>query len=103
MTCFRLKTGESLWSWCKKNNCNYSAIYKRMDAGCPYVEDAIADYLPRCGHKHGEKYFYKGVVLRKYFGDLNPYQMALKRIRNGMPIEQAVAEVETFYNQKEQK
>lgn len=103
MTCFRLKTGETLMSWCKKNNCNYKAIVNRIERGAPTVEDAIAGYLPRRGHKHNEKYFYKGQLMRKYFGNINAYQLALKRINNGTPIEQAVAEVETFYKQKAQR
>lgn len=100
MTCFRLKTGETLMSWCKKNNCCYPAIVNRIENGAPTVEAAIDGYMANQG-KH-KKYFYKGKSLYAYFGrHTSAYQITLERIWRGMSVEQAVEEVETFYNTKE--
>ncbi len=103
MVWFRMKTGEPVTTYCKRHGYTPGAIIRRIKKGMT-PEQAVADFIPWQGRKDGSaKYFYKGQNLRKYFGDLNPYQMALKRIRNGMPIEQAVAEVEMFYKQKDKQ
>lgn len=100
MTCFRLKTGETLMSWCKKNNCCYAAIVNRIENGASTVEAAIDGYLSNRGNH--TKYFYKGKSLCAYFGrHAAAYQITLERIWRGMSVEQAVAEVEALYKPKE--
>ena len=103
MTCFRLKTGETLSAWCKKNNCCYTAIVNRIENGAPTVESAIDEYMANRGNH--TKYFYKGKSLCAYFGRrAAAYQITLERIWRGMSVEQAVAEVEEYYkNQKDKK
>jgi hypothetical protein len=44
MTCFRLKNGDTLYSYCKKNKINYFAIYNRIEAG-ENLKDALRNYL----------------------------------------------------------
>lgn len=91
MVCFRLSTGETLLSHCKKNKFCYLAILNRIETGMT-VDQAIRDYIPHKGSKaNNARYFYKRKSLHAYYGGLtNDYQICLKHIRNGMTVKEAV-------------
>lgn len=94
MTCFRLASGETLRSYCKRNKLCYEALFDRLDNGMT-VEEAIEDYLPRRGRKDNNvKYFYKGKSLAAYFKvGSSAYQQCRKLILDGMSVEEAVKAV----------
>ena len=93
MICFRLKTGESLHSYCVKNKLAYAPIYRKIDEKGMSVEEALSEYLTNKGRKDFNcKYFYKGKKLTEIFGcDTTQYNTCLYYIKiKGLSIEEAV-------------
>lgn len=96
MTCLRLASGETLSSYCKRNNLSYAAIFKRIDEKGMSIDEAIKNYIPRKGRLDNHvKYFYKGQSLYAYFKqNTKVYQRCRNLIRAGMSIEEAIKAVE---------
>ena len=103
MTCFRLASGETLRSYCRKNKYCYEAVFNRVDKG-QTPDEALKDYLIKRGSKANNcKYYYKGKTLKAYLNNILEYQMCLNRIYRGMTVEQAVKNVERWRNERQVK
>ena len=92
MTCFRLDSGETLYSWCQQNDLRYCNVVRRIEKGMS-VAEAIADASKRL--KKGEsnrKFFYKGKWVGDYLGGCRSaaYHRVRRRMDNGWTMDEAM-------------
>lgn len=91
MTCFRLTTGETIHSWCRRNKVAYCKVFRKIERG--YTPDEAAAYGCKNLKKGvpNRKHFYRG----KWIGDIydkqsKAYSRILHRLQHGYTVEQAV-------------
>lgn len=92
MTCFRIKTGETVRQWCIKNNICYAIVYKHLERGLT-PDEACQIALKRKGSPAGAepKHFYKGKPLIDMFSvNSKEYRRIIARLRSKYTIEDAV-------------
>lgn len=91
MTCFKMGDGTSLRKHCLNIGLPYRSVYTFLDIGMS-VDDSIKEAQKRCGNKFSHpKYKIGSVSLATFYGTgTKKYQRILKKIRNGMSINNAV-------------
>lgn len=65
MTCFRMATGEAVFSYCRRNNLSYNSVWEKLDNGID-AEKAVEITAIRRGKKGVIKYTYKDMPLIDY-------------------------------------
>lgn len=91
MTCFVRTDGKTVRQWCLEHEVSYGAVWNHLERGMN-PNDACREALRRRGQRFSHpKYFYKGKSLVEILGQqTNRYHNAMRRIRNGMSIENAL-------------
>lgn len=86
MTCFRLRTGETLRSYCRKTGLNYNTVFSMLDKrGC--TPDEVIKITPRAYKSHILK---DGRELRTACREVGiPYTTVLSRVNSGKWTAQA--------------
>ena len=91
MTCFRLKNGQSVYSYLTSLGVNYNSFWHRMEKGLSFdksLDEAIKNKGKRFSHP---THFYKGKsIVSLCKGDSPRYYRVLRKIRNGMSIENSL-------------
>lgn len=98
MTCFRLKSGQTLYSYCKENNLPYDTLFPYCDRDGLPPDEAIELYQKWkndgtiTNHRRGnQRLYYDGKPLKKYCQahDLS-YTTILAKLRIGYSIEELI-------------
>lgn len=80
MTCFRVKTGETLRKYCKNNGLKYSTLYTRLDKKGLTPEEALQTDT----RKYGCHTLKDGKTLREACTSVGiPYTTVLNRVYTG--------------------
>ena len=93
ITCFRLKGGKTVHSWCKENNVQYRTVWFYLDKG--FTPEDACDLALKVKGSHKPKHFYKGELVCRLLGGShsNEYKFFIKKIKQGFSVEEAFERV----------
>lgn len=89
MTCFTLKNGTTVHKWCVQNNVCYATIFRYLEEGM-YPDEVTKHFMKIKKNKNNLKFQYKGVPIKRMYKEDKSYQLVLRKIREGMTIEEAI-------------
>lgn len=99
MVCFRMKSGETMNVFCKKNNILYASLYELCDRYGLTPDEALAHYLRRKGKKNENnlRFYYRGISAKRYCLEkrLSP-NCFYRNLLKGFSIDEAIEQARLF-------